>query len=171
MKIKALSVIAAALLLAACETSGSGAGTQGGAGAIDPKTGRPMLGGTGANVALGPTQEYLVAQIGDRIFFDYDKYDLRADGKPIVDKQIAWAKQFPQMRLTIEGHCDERGTREYNLALGERRANTIRQYYLANGVAANRVKTVSYGKERPAVQGSNENAWAANRRGVTVVTN
>ena len=115
------------------------------------------------------TQQDLVVNVGDRVFFGYDRYDLTAEAQHTLELQAAWLKQYPNVALTIEGHCDERGTREYNLALGERRANAVKNYLTALGVAASRVTTISYGKERPAVLGSDEAAWAQNRRGVAIV--
>ena len=114
------------------------------------------------------TQEDLVVNVGDRVFFGFDKSDLTAEARATLDRQAAWLKKYANVRVTVEGHCDERGTREYNLALGERRATAAKNYLVAAGIPADRVKTVSYGKERPAVLGSNETAWAQNRRAVTV---
>jgi peptidoglycan-associated lipoprotein len=108
-------------------------------------------------------------QAGDRVFFDYDRYELRPDAQDTLQRQAALLLRWPDLPVLIEGHCDERGTREYNLALGERRAETVRSYLIALGVDAGRIGTVSYGKERPAVDGSEESAWALNRRGVTVL--
>ena len=107
--------------------------------------------------------------IGDRVYFDTDMSSIREDGRAVLAKQAEWLKKYTNYPITIEGKCDERGTREYNLALGERRANAARQYLIAQGIPADRIKTISYGKERPAVLGSNETAWAQNRRGVTVI--
>lgn len=115
------------------------------------------------------TQEDLVVNVGDRVFFGYDKFDLTPEARATLDRQAAWLNQYPRVTVTVEGHADERGTREYNIALGERRANSVKNYLLARGVDANRIATTSYGKERPAVLGSNEAAWAQNRRGVTTV--
>jgi peptidoglycan-associated lipoprotein len=115
------------------------------------------------------TQQDLNQTIGDRVFFDTDQYNLRPDARATVDRWAAWLQQYPNVNVTIEGHADERGTREYNLALGDRRANAIRDYLIALGVAPSRLATISYGKERPAVPGSNEAAWQQNRRGVLVV--
>lgn len=134
------------------------------AGTLD---GAPMEGN-----AYGPvpgSQQDLVVNIGDRVFFGYDRYDLTPEAEQILQAQANWMKQYPQVRLTIEGHCDERGTREYNLALGERRANSVKNYMTSMGVDSSRINTVSYGKERPAVMGSSAEAWAQNRRGVAVV--
>lgn len=115
------------------------------------------------------SQEDLVANAGDRVFFAYDSSELTAEGRATLEKQAQWLRTYTNTSVTIEGHCDERGTREYNLALGERRANAVRNYLISLGVDANRVNTISYGKERPAVMGSDNASWAQNRRGVTVV--
>ena len=104
--------------------------------------------------------------VGDRVFFDTDKSDLTADSREVLEKVAVWMNSYPVATVTIEGHADERGTREYNLALGERRANSVSDYLAALGVNPNRLQTVSFGKEQPAVLGSNEEAWAQNRRGV-----
>ncbi len=117
----------------------------------------------------GPTpgsQEHLVVNVGDRIFFDFDRNDLTPEARATVEALAVWMNNYPAVTMTIEGHADERGTREYNLALGERRASAINDYLVALGVAANRLSTISYGKERPAVPGSTEESWAQNRRGV-----
>jgi peptidoglycan-associated lipoprotein len=115
------------------------------------------------------TQADLVVNVGDRIFFATDSYSLSAEARQVLDAQAAWLQQYPNLSVTIEGHADERGTREYNLALGERRANSVRNYLSALGIGPSRVNTVSYGKERPAVPGANESAWSQNRRSVTKV--
>lgn len=115
------------------------------------------------------TQQDLVVNVGDRVFFGYDKYDLTSEARATIEKQAQWLKTYPHLNISIEGHCDERGTREYNLALGEKRAMTVRNYLVALGVESGRVQTISYGKERPAVTGSDETSWAQNRRGVVVV--
>ena len=110
-----------------------------------------------------------IQNVGDRVFFDFDKSDIKPEGRTVLQRQADWLKKYPNVTVTVEGHCDERGTREYNLALGERRATAVKKMLTALGVAANRVSTISYGKERPAVVGSTEAAWAQNRRGVTVI--
>ena len=107
--------------------------------------------------------------VGDRVFFDTDMSNIREDGRQTLTRQAEWLKKYTNYQITIAGHCDERGTREYNLALGERRANAVRQYLVAQGVPADRVKTISYGKERPEVVGSDEGAWARNRVGITAL--
>ena len=110
-----------------------------------------------------------VGQGGDRIFFELDSYALDSQDRATLDAQAVWLQSNPNVRVTIEGHADERGTREYNLALGDRRANAARDYLQSRGIASSRMTTISWGKERPAVEGSNEYAWSQNRRAVTVV--
>jgi peptidoglycan-associated lipoprotein len=160
MKLRFLSIFAAAALLAACESAPESGATQAGSAAPAPAA-KP-------SIVPGSEQDF-IANVGDRVFFDYDKYALRTDAKSTLDKQAAWLKKYPAYKLTIEGHADERGTREYNLALGERRANSVKDYLTGAGIAKDRVKTISYGKERPVALGSNEAAWSQNRRGVTVL--
>lgn len=124
------------------------------------------------SIERGPipgSQEDLAVTAGDRVFFDFDSSDLDATDRAILEQQVSWLNKNSNVRITVEGHCDERGTREYNLALGERRAAAVKNYLLALGVPASRIDTISYGKERPTVLGSNEAAWAQNRRGVTMV--
>jgi len=148
--------IAALALLTACETQTGGSGGARGAG------------GAGGAGGMSSQQE-LVAKVGDRVFFDFNKHAIRADSQKTLQAQANWLKQRSSLSITIEGHCDERGTREYNLALGERRANAVKDYLVALGVPASRITTISYGEERPAALGHNESAWAQNRRGVTKV--
>jgi peptidoglycan-associated lipoprotein len=161
MRFKILSVVAAVALLAACETAPQESATAEGSGAQQAAAAPsgPMMG----------SQEDLVVSVGDRVFFDYDKYSLTADSQKVLQGQAAWLKKNAGKNVVIEGHCDERGTREYNLALGERRANSVKDYLVALGVAADRVSTVSYGKERPVALGHDDGAWSQNRRGVTIV--
>ena len=156
---KFMCLTAALVMLAACDTTGDEDGMGGANGANAGKMGAARPG----------TQEDLVVNVGDRVFFGFDKSDLSSEARATLDRQSAWMKKYPSVKITMEGHADERGTREYNLALGERRAAAAKNYLVAAGIAADRVKTVSYGKERPAVLGSNEAAWAQNRRAVTVV--
>ena len=105
----------------------------------------------------------------DRVFFAFDSSAISADSAEILNTQVKWLKKHQNVNVVVQGYCDERGTREYNLALGERRANAVKQYLVSQGIAADRISTISYGKERPAVLGNNEAAWAQNRRAVTVV--
>lgn len=114
-------------------------------------------------------QQDLVVNVGDRVFFGYDQFDLTAEARATVERQSQWLKTHQNVNVIIEGHCDERGTREYNLALGEKRAAAVRNYLIANGITPNRVQTISYGKERPVILGSDNTSWAQNRRGVMVV--
>jgi peptidoglycan-associated lipoprotein len=107
----------------------------------------------------------------DTIYFDTDRYNIDSDDAARLRTQAQYLQQYPQVRATIEGHCDERGTREYNLALGERRANAAKNYLVSLGISADRLSTISYGKERPVATASNESAWAQNRRAVTIVLN
>jgi len=157
---KFMCLMAALVMVSACDTTGTDDGSAGanGAGA-----------GGKMGVARPGTQEDLVVNVGDRVFFGFDKTDLSAEARATLDRQSAWMKKYPSVKITMEGHADERGTREYNLALGERRATAAKNYLVAAGITADRVKTVSYGKERPAVLGSNEAAWAQNRRAVSVI--
>ncbi len=115
------------------------------------------------------SQEDLIVNVGDRVFFDYDSFDLDSDAQELLQDQAAWLKQHSSVGVTIEGHCDERGTREYNLALGEKRAQAVKNHLVGLGISSSRLSTVSYGKERPAVVGSNDAAWGQNRRSVTTV--
>ena len=128
-------------------------------------------GNVGGTPVPGSRADFLqtVGQFGDRILFDFDSYEIDAEDRSILDTQAQWLTRYPAVRVTIEGHADERGTREYNLALGDRRANAARAYLESRGIAASRMQVISWGKERPAVEGSNEAAWAQNRRAVTVV--
>lgn len=116
----------------------------------------------------GSQQHFLANVSSDRVFFDLDQYDVDAEDRATLESQATWLKQFPNVRVTIEGHADERGTREYNLALGERRANAAKNYLASLGIAESRISTISYGKERPDALGSDEASWARNRRAVTV---
>lgn len=173
MRSKIFTFIAAAFFLTACGTSGedSGAGTGSGTATTSQSTGSTSTATTSTAIP-GPTpgsQEHLVVNVGDRVFFDFDKSELKADGRATAEALATWMNNYPAVTITIEGHADERGTREYNLALGERRSNAVYDYMLALGVQSNRLRTISYGKERPAVLGSNDQAWAQNRRGVFVV--
>ncbi|CAD7338344.1 peptidoglycan-associated lipoprotein Pal [Sphingomonadales bacterium 56] len=125
--------------------------------------------GTGTGAPVKGSQEDFVASVSsDRIFFDTDQYDVDAQDQQTLQSQAAWLQQNPNVRVTIEGHADERGTRDYNIALGDRRANAAKNYLASLGIDPSRINTVSYGKERPAALGSDESAWAQNRRAVTV---
>lgn len=125
-------------------------------------------GGTIGTVQPGSEQDFVV-NVGDRVYFDLDSYAVRSDAYPRLDAQAAWLNRYPQVRIRIEGNADERGTREYNLALGARRAESVRNFLIERGVAAGRIDTISYGKERPIAEGSNEEAWARNRNAHTAI--
>lgn len=126
--------------------------------------------GTGTGGVVPGSQADFVANVSsDRIFFDLDQYNVDAQDQATLQSQAQWLARYPAVRVTLEGHADERGTRDYNIALGERRANAAKNYLSSLGVDPNRIQVISYGKERPAALGSNEEAWAQNRRAVTVV--
>jgi peptidoglycan-associated lipoprotein len=117
----------------------------------------------------GSVQDFVV-NVGDRVYFDFDSYQVRNDAQPLLDQQAQWLQRYPSVKVRIEGNCDERGTREYNLALGARRANSVREYLTAHGVATGRIETMSYGKERPIDGGSSEDSYAKNRNAHTAIT-
>ncbi len=158
--------VACVLLLAAC-TSKPDASTE----APPPAA---MTGNSSSAVttssAIPGSAEDLKVNVGDTVHFGYQEYAVRDDDRSLLQRQAAWLSKYPAVRVTIEGNCDERGTREYNLALGARRANAVKEYLVSLGVSAARVETVSYGKERPMCSESTEDCWSQNRRGVTTVT-
>jgi peptidoglycan-associated lipoprotein len=154
---RVIGIVAAMLLLAACSSTPP-------APSVGP--GPHTMGGPG--YAPGSQQD-LAATAGDRVFFAYDQSDISAEGQQILERQAEWLKRYGQVTVTIEGHCDERGTREYNLALGERRAAAVKRVLVALGIPAGRIQTISYGKERPIVVGSSEEGYAQNRVGITTV--
>jgi peptidoglycan-associated lipoprotein len=116
----------------------------------------------------GSQEDFVASVTADRIFFDTDKFDVDAEDQEVLRSQAAWLAKYPNKRVTIEGHADERGTRDYNLALGERRANAAKNFLASLGVDTSRISTISYGKERPDALGSDEASWARNRRAVTL---
>lgn len=122
-----------------------------------------------STVVPGSVEDFIQQAGSDRVFFEFDSYQLDGTAQATLNGQAGWLAKYPNVRLTVEGHADERGTREYNLALGERRANSVKNYLAGQGVSAERINVISYGKERPAVEGSDEAAWAQNRRAVTVL--
>jgi len=161
MRVTVLGPLAALLLLAGCPDPATTTADTDTSGDVAQPTPPPP--------AAISAQEDLVINVGDRVFFDFDKSDLRPDAIDTLNRQADWMKTNGSVTVAIEGHCDERGTREYNLALGDRRGASAKQYLESMGVSGGRMETVSYGKERPAVLGSNEAAWAQNRRAVMVV--
>ena len=169
MRVKLLGMFAALTLVAACESAPEGGAAGAGAGTSAAPAAAPAAQAPAAAARRPGSREDFLASVKDRVFFDYDKSDVRRDQAASLDAQAEWLKRYPNVTVTVEGHCDERGTREYNLALGERRAAAVKRYLVSKGIAANRVATISYGKERPVAVGSNEAAWSQNRRGVSVV--
>ena len=173
MRFKILGILAAVALISACETASEDAGAASGAGAAAAKLTEtyttPPGGQEAASIKAG-SQEDFVVNVGDRVFFGFDKYDVNPISRATLDKQAAWLKANPSVTISIQGHCDERGTRDYNLGLGERRANAAKDHLVALGINPNRLKTISYGKERPVALGANEAAWSQNRRAVSVVS-
>lgn len=161
MKLRLLSVVAIAVLLAACSSKKQE--TAATTAAATPPAAQSQSGPAPDSI------EYFNSVVGNVVNFGYDKYDLDAAAQTKLKGQATWLKQYPARTLTIEGHCDERGTREYNLGLGDRRANAVKTFLQAEGVAANRIKTISYGKERPTCVSSDEACYAKNRRGTSVV--
>jgi peptidoglycan-associated lipoprotein len=148
--LKAVAAIAALMVMAACSSNDKAPDTS------------------STTVTPGSVADFR-QNVGDRVYFEFDQSTVREDGRPTLAKQAEWLKKYTNYQITIEGKCDERGTREYNLALGERRANSVRQYLIAQGLPASRIKTISYGKERPEVVGSDEGAWARNRVAITAL--
>ncbi len=126
-----------------------------------------------ATQPMGPvpgSQQDFVVNVGDRVYFDTDQSSIRADARATLEAQAAWLARYPQVRIRIEGNCDERGTREYNFALGARRAQAVAEYLTSRGIAPSRIATISYGKEQPADDGSGDAAWAHNRNAHTAIT-
>ena len=170
-----IKLLASALLvffLAACSTTPKDTADSSGSGSTSTSSDVSSSAETetteSASIEPG-SQEDLIVNVGDRVFFNYDSSELDTDAQELLQDQVAWLKQYSDVSVIIEGHCDERGTREYNLALGEKRAQSVKNYIINLGISADRVSTISYGKERPAVVGSNDGAWAQNRRSVTTV--
>ena len=162
MHARTIGLLGALLMLVACSSTPpeppppAPAGPPGGA-------------GIGSRNIVPGSQQDLEASAGDRVFFPFDRADISPEAREILSRQADWLRRYPNVAVTIEGHCDERGTREYNLALGERRAQAAKNVLVASGISASRISTISYGKERPAVVGSAEESYAQNRRAVTVV--
>jgi peptidoglycan-associated lipoprotein len=160
MYARLIGILSALVLLAGCSST------------PEPPPGGPQSPGgpgTGSRSGLPGSQQDLEASAGDRVFFAFDRSDITPEAQQILARQADWLRRYPNVTATIEGHADERGTREYNLALGERRAQAVKNVLVAMGIPASRISTISYGKERPAVVGSSEEAYAQNRRAVTTV--
>jgi peptidoglycan-associated lipoprotein len=157
MNIKILGAFAAVALLAACNQTPTPTTASTGAGATAPSG--PVPG----------SEQDPVQNVGDRVFYAFDKSNLSDEAKATLTRQAEWLKKYPQVQVQIAGNCDDRGTEEYNLALGQRRANAARDFLVAQGIAASRITTISYGKDRPTAMGDNEQAWAQNRNAITSV--
>ena len=187
-----LTICAATMLLAACETAstdsnevvGSSSAASSGSDAAASASSNTSDGSTSASSEASEasgssgstsadsdmqTPDEMLAKVGSTVYFGYDQSTLSAEAQATLDRQAAFLKANPTIRIVIEGHCDERGTREYNLALGDRRASAARDYLVAKGVNASRLTTISYGKERPAVGGSNDTSYALNRRSMSKI--
>ena len=173
MRLKYWTFFGALFLLAACTTASEELASAGGEGA----EGRTAVTAQPQEQAKAPpqdtlpggTQQDLVVNVGDRIFFDFDKFELRAESRRTLARQADWLGSNLGVTVTVEGHTDERGTREYNIALGERRAVAVKNFLVEQGVSASRIRTISFGKERPVAVGSSEVSWSQNRRGVTTI--
>ena len=159
-----LAIVAATFLLAACETASQVSGDSASTSASNTASSS-----SASSSAADKTPAEKLAQVGDTVNFDFDSAELTVSARSTLNRQVAFLSLNPDLMIVIEGHADERGTREYNLALGDRRATAVRDYLVAKGINSARVRTVSYGKERPAVAGSDEAAWAKNRRAATVL--
>ncbi len=170
-------VVMAGLIVTACETAKEeNASTEGSGGVAAPGSSDARADSTSSPVTSSRIElerrlrsvEHFQNQVGDRVFFGFDRFDLSPEARDVLERQSEWLKRFPVITITVAGHSDERGTREYNLALGERRANSVKNYLVALGVDSNRIRTVSYGKEQPVDPRSAEAAWSKNRRGVSL---
>ena len=159
MKNKYLALFASILMIAGCETLGGG-------GSSSDTPSYEYGDSKQANL-----QAYLQNEIGDRVYFETDKHNINSASAYVLETQANWLKSTPGFQILVEGHCDERGTREYNLALGERRANAAKDYLMTYGISSDRISVLSYWKERPVDSGSNPLAWSKNRRSVTVKAN
>jgi peptidoglycan-associated lipoprotein len=169
-------LVTAAASLAACASHPklAGPGPTGPSGppesgyAPPPPQGPVTEGEESGPVRPGSARDFVI-NAGDLVYFDFDSFNLRDDARPVLDAQAQWLGRYRDVRVRIEGNCDERGTREYNFALGARRANAVREYLEGHGISASRIDTISYGKERPIDPGDSEEALARNRNGHTVV--
>jgi peptidoglycan-associated lipoprotein len=161
-------VVAAAASMAACSKKAPTPTTT----PTEPpprETTAPPTGPVSQGVVPGSVQDFVI-NAGDRVYFDFDSYSVRADAGPVLDAQAAWLGRYPAVQIRVEGNADERGTREYNLALGARRANAVRDYLVSRGLAAGRISTVSYGKEQPIDGGTSEESYQRNRNAHTSLT-
>ena len=161
-----LAIVAATFFLAACETASQVSGDSASTSASNTASSSSS---SSSSAPAEKTPAEKLAQVGDTVNFDFDSAELTGSARSTLNRQSAFLSVNPDLMIVIEGHADERGTREYNLALAERRATAVRDYLVAKGMNSARVRTVSYGKERPAVVGSDEASWAKNRRATTVL--
>ena len=159
--------VSAALILSACTHKQEAVNTA--PPPAPPAQTAPAPAPVTSRILPGSAEDFRV-NVGDTVHFEFDQYNVQEGDKAILGRQAAWLAKYPAVRVTVEGHADERGTREYNLALGARRANAVKEYLVSQGVSTARVETVSYGKERPICTQSDEACWAQNRRGVTTIT-
>ena len=166
---KFIILIISLFFLASCETATQDAvkGAAGKAGSA--KAGSAKAGSASIFGSAKQTPADKLIAVGDRVLFGYDSSELSSEAKLTLDKQSRFLRANSDLTFTIEGHCDERGTREYNLALGEKRATAVRDYLVIEGISPDRIRVISYGKEKPAVVGSNDMAWSKNRRAVTTI--
>ena len=162
-----LAIVAATFLLAACETASQVSGDSASTSASNTASSSSSSSSSSASADKTPAEK--LAQVGNTVNFEFDSAELTVSARSTLNRQSAFLSVNPDLMIVIEGHADERGTREYNLALAERRATAVRDYLVAKGMNSARVRTVSYGKERPAVAGSDEASWAKNRRATTVL--
>lgn len=176
MRFKILGILAAVALVSACETaseeemSSSASGTSSSSSASESSSDSGSTADVMENTIMEGSQRDLVVNVGDRVYFGYDRFDLNELSRSTLERQAAWMRKNINTMVTVEGHADERGTREYNLGLSERRANSAKDYLVSFGVNASRIKVVPYGEERPVANGSNEAAYSQNRRAVTTVS-
>jgi peptidoglycan-associated lipoprotein len=159
-----IALVAAAVALAACASHPEEVATT----TPPPVISTPTPTAPSTAATPGSVEDFRVS-VGDRVFFGYDRYDLTPEARSVLERQAAWLRQYPSVQALIAGNCDERGTREYNLALGARRAAAARDYLVSLGVSGNRLQTVSYGKERPLDPRSQEEAWSVNRNSHTQI--
>ena len=159
MKTRTLALLATLALLSACAKQADQTGLANGSGAVANTSGGAVPG----------SEEDLVANVGDRVFYALNESSLSDDARGTLDRQSAWLGRYPQDAVQLAGNCDERGTEEYNIALGARRANAARDYLVAHGVASSRITTISYGKDRPTALGSDDSAYQQNRNAITSV--
>jgi peptidoglycan-associated lipoprotein len=160
--LKYAAVLAAALTLGACAKNPTDMA------AVDGRGGAGVGVGAAGSASPGSQQDFVV-NVGDRVFFDSDSSELSATAQATLDKQATWLNRYGTYAFTVEGHADERGTREYNFALGARRAEAAKNYLVARGVSSSRIKTISYGKERPVAVCDDISCWSQNRRAVTIL--